>query len=138
MEQFADYGHAILSVVLYAILAQVLNAMTGIRKGAQNMAPGEPHTADYDDPAYRLDRAYMNSVEIMGIFAAVTFGAILAGASPFWINLMAAAVLVMRVIYTAAYFGKWGKAYGGLRTILAVLSAVAFIVMAVLTVAAVF
>lgn len=138
MDQFANYGHAILSVALYAVLAQVLNAMTGIKKGAKNMAPGQPHDADYDDPAYRLDRAYMNSVEILGIFAAITFAAVLAGANAFWVNIFASAVLVFRLIYTFAYFRKLGAPYGGLRTMLAVLSALAMIAIAVLTAVAVF
>lgn len=138
MEQFSAYGHAILSVVLYAILAQVLNAMTGIRKGAKKMSPGQPHDADYDDAAYRLDRAYMNSIEILGIFAVVTFAAILAGANAFWVNLFASAVLVFRAIYTFAYFRKLGAPYGGLRTNLSIMSAISILAIAVLTAVAVF
>lgn len=138
MEQFSDYGHAIVSVVLFAVLAQVLNAMTGIRKGAKNLMPGQGHEADYDDLAYRIDRAYMNGVEILGIFAVVTFAAILAGANAFWVNLFASAVLVIRLIYTFAYFRKIGAPYGGLRTNLSILSAAAIVAIAILAVVAVF
>ena len=138
MEQFTDYGHAILSVVLFAALAQVLNAMTSIRKSEKKMMPGQHYQSDYDDAAYRLDRAYMNAIEILGIFAAVTFAAILAGANSFWINLFASAVLVFRLIYTFAYFRKIGAAYGGFRSILATLSTLAILAMAALTAVAVF
>lgn len=138
MEHFANYGHAILSIVLYAALAQVLNAMTGIRKANNKMKPGQHYEADYDSPAYRLDRAYMNGLEVLGIFAAVTFAAILAGANTFWVNLFASMVLVIRLVYTFAYFRKLGAPYGGLRTILSVLSALAILAIAVLTAIAVF
>lgn len=138
MEHFTDYGHAILSVVLYAALAQILNAMTGIRKGENTMKPGQPFEADYGNPAYRLERAYMNGLEILGIFAAITFAAILAGANAFWVNLFASGVLVIRLVYTVAYFRQLGAPYGGFRTILSVLSALCILAIAVLAVAAVF
>ncbi len=138
MEQFSAYGHALLAVAIYAVITMVLNAVTGIRKGNANMAPGEGYKADYDDPSYRIDRAYMNSMELMGIYAAVTFSAVLAGASPFWTNVLASAILVFRVLYTFAYFRKIGAGYGGVRTILLVLSAAAIICLCVLTAVSVF
>jgi len=138
MEQFSAYGHALISVAAYAVLTMMLNAVTGIRKGSSNMAPGQHYEADYDNLDYRIDRAYMNSMELMGIYAAATFAAILAGANPFWTNLFASAVLLFRLAYTFAYFQKIGTGYGGLRTILLVLSAICIIAMAILTAIAVF
>ena len=63
MQDFASYGWALAAVALYGVMAQVLNAATGIRKGKLKMVPGAHHEPDFNNPAYRLDRAYMNSIE---------------------------------------------------------------------------
>ena len=82
MDVFAEYGHAIASVVIYAVIAQVLNAATGIRKGSDNLVPGDTQDAKYDSSAYRLDRTYMNTIEMMPFYIALVGAAILAGANP--------------------------------------------------------
>ena len=138
MESFSQYGHALLAMSLYGLLTVVLGAMTGIRKGAKNMAPGQAYEPDYDNPAYRLDRAYMNSVENLGAFAAITAAAVLAGASPVAVNIAASLILVLRLAYTFCYLGKVGAGYGGVRTILTVVSVVALVVMIIATLRAVF
>lgn len=138
METFTEYGHALLAMSLYGLVTIVLGAMTGIRKGGKNMTPGQAYVPDYDDPAYRLDRAYMNSVENVGAVAAITVAAILAGANSTVINLAASSLLLFRIAYTFCYFRKIGAGYGGVRTGLTVLSALALVVMILATVWAVF
>lgn len=138
MDQFAAYSHAILSVVIYAVMAQILNAMTGIRKGAANLQPGASHPQDYGDAGYRLDRAYMNSVEMLGFFAALVFAAILAGANPFWVNLFASVAVVLRVLANVVYIRGIGKGYGGLRTNMIIGISICNLGLAVLTIVAVF
>ncbi|MCP5075414.1 MAG: MAPEG family protein [Rhodobacteraceae bacterium] len=121
MDHFAQYSHAIAAVLIYALIAQILNAATGIRKGNDNLAPGASQPQDYDNAGYRLDRTYMNSVEVLSFYAAIVFAAILAGASPFWINLLASAALVFRICANVVYLRGIGKGYGGIRTVFLVL-----------------
>ena len=133
MEQFADYGHALLALVIMAVLAQVLNAMTGIKKGKNKMIPGEGYTPDLSNPGYLLDRAYMNGVENLGIVAVVVFAAILAGAAPLWVNILASVILIARLAFTGIYMRGMGGGYGGLRTGMAVLSSIGVMGLAILT-----
>lgn len=137
MDQFASYGHAILSLVIMAVLAQVLNAMTGIKKGNNKMTPGATYQPDFTNPGYRLDRAHMNGVENLGIVTAAIVGAMLAGASPFWVNILASVILLTRLVYTFFYVRGLGGGYGGARTGLAVLSSACVVCLAIMTAVAV-
>lgn len=138
MEDFAAYGHALVSVVLYAVIAQGLNAATGIRKGNDALAPGASHPADYAHTGYRLDRTYMNTVEMLAFYAALVGAAILAGANPLWTNIFASAGLVLRVAANIVYLRGIGQAYGGLRTILMIAHSIANLGLAVLALVALF
>lgn len=111
-----QYGHAIASIVVYAVIAQVLNAMTGIRKGAAGLQPGASHPQDYGDASYRLDRTYMNTVEMLGFTVALIVAAILVGANPFWVNLLATLSLLLRLAANVVYMRGIGAPYGGIRT----------------------
>jgi len=139
MELASLYGHAIVAIVIYAFAANIMNAAVGINKGNANMEPGadfEP--AGYDNPKWRLDRAYMNTIE-MGMFSiALIVGAILSGASPFWVNLLASVVLVLRFATLFVYMRGIGKAYGGIRTGFAVLTAICNLGLLLLALVAVF
>ena len=137
MEHLSQYGHAIASVALYGVIAQVLNAATGIRKGALNMAPGENYAPNYDDPAYRLDRTYMNTIESLVFFAAIVAAAILAGASPFWINLLASLALVTRVAMLVVHLRGIGKPHNGPRSVFYVSGWVCMLVIALFALVAV-
>jgi uncharacterized MAPEG superfamily protein len=139
MDQFAAYGHAVVSVAVYAVIANVLNAAVGITKGSANLAPGgDFDPADYSNANWRLDRTYQNTIEMGGFYFAVVFAAILAGASPFWINLLASIGLLTRLGMIFVYLRGIGKAYGGLRTRLAIIASLANLAMAILAVVAVF
>ena len=138
MEHFAQYGHALFSLVLVALMAQILNALTGVRKGSLNMAPGEMHKPDYADVSYRLDRTYMNSIETIGFYAVLVFAAILAGASPFWVNLLATLGLLLRIGQNVCMIRGIGKAYGGIRTQMAIASSVVNFALALFAIWAVF
>ena len=116
MDHFSQYGHALVSVLIYALVAQVLNAVTGIRKGNENLQPGASFEQSYDNKSYRIDRAYLNTIEMLVFYAAIVFASVLAGANPFWINLLASAGLLCRLIANAVYIRGIGKAYGGVRT----------------------
>jgi uncharacterized MAPEG superfamily protein len=138
VEQFAQYGYAIASVAVYAVIAQILSMATGIRKDSVGLAPGAPHAPDYGDPSYRLDRTFMSTMEMLGIYTVIVFAAILAGADPFWINLLASAGMLLRVVSNSVYMRGIGKPYGGLRTYLVSVASVINLAMAVLAIAAVY
>ncbi len=133
MQDFASYGWALAAVALYAVMAQVLNAATGIRKGKLKMVPGAHHTPDFANPSYRLDRTYMNSVEMMVFYTALVITAIMAGADPLWVNLLAVLGLVFRVMANVIYLRGIGGQYGGLRTGLIVGASAVNIGLALLT-----
>lgn len=120
MQDFASYGWALAAVALYGVMAQVLNAATGIRKGKLKMVPGAHHTPDFADAAYRLDRAYMNSIETMVFYTALVLSAVMAGAHPTLVNGLAVIGLLLRVAANYLYLRGIGGQYGGLRTGLSV------------------
>lgn len=138
MNSFAAYGYSIVALVLYGVIAQVLNAMTGIKKGSLNMQPGESHAADYANPAYRLDRTYMNSVENLVILVTLVVAAVLAGANPLWTNIFASVALLARIAGNVMYLRAIGKGYGGIRTQMAIAQAICMLGLAVLALIGVF
>ena len=138
MDQFSAYSYAIVSVVAYAVIAQVLNAATGIRKGSADIPPGSSHEQSYDNSAYRLDRTYMNTIEMGVFYFALVGAAILTGANPFWTNLLAGLGLVFRLLANFVYLRGMGKPYGGLRTRIIILASICNLGLALLTVIAVF
>ena len=81
------------------------------------MSGGAPKE-DYANIGYRAHRAYMNLTEILPAFAAVAIAAMMVGASPFWVNLLAAVFFVSRVVMAVVHIGGYGKADGGLRSMI--------------------
>lgn len=132
MEAFASYSPAILSVIIYAVIAQVLNAATGIRKGAADLSPGATHEQAYGNSAYRLDRTYMNTIEMGVFYFALVGAAILAGAIPLWTNVLAGLGLVFRILANVVYLRGMGKPYGGIRTRIIILASLCNLGLAVL------
>lgn len=133
-----DYGHAIVSVALWAILVQVLNFFSADRKAKAGLVPGATPKADYADPLYRLDRAYHNAAETLAVFVAVVAAAILAGASPFWVNLFAALAFLSRLAMVYVHLKGIGKLVFGPRTIFFVVGWALMIALALMAIAAVF
>jgi uncharacterized MAPEG superfamily protein len=138
MDVTAVYGHALVAIALTAILWALLGPVSAIKKEAAGAAPGGEPAADYASPAYRWHRAYMNLTESFAPFAAVTIAAIFAGASPFWVNLLASAFVVLRGVVAIVHIRGIGKPNGGLRSILFTLGWAATIALAILTLLAVF
>lgn len=138
MEQFSAYGHALVSLAVVAIFAMMFGPMSAMRKQAAGLDAGATPAADYTDPAFRLHRAYMNLTENYGLFAGVTMAAILAGVSPFWVNLLATIFLVSRLVVAFVHIKGIGRQHVGPRSFIYVTGWLANIVMAVLTIVAVF
>ena len=138
MEQIADYRWAIAAIVIYAVIAQVFSALTGIRKGSLKMTPGTVPDQDYGNPSYRLDRAYMNTIEVLAYLGVVVVAAILAGVSAAWVNTLTLAALAFRICAAFVYLRGIGKPYGGIRTGFMILTSLVVYALAILTLVAVF
>lgn len=135
----STYGHALVAIVVYALLSNVLNAMVGIRKGARKMQPGASFSpAAYDNPDWRLERSQLNSVEMGGFSLAMIIAGILAGGAPFWVNLFATLILLARLGMTFIYMRGVGAGYMGPRTWLAIVTTVSNFGLGLLVLAAVF
>ena len=138
MEQFAQYGHAIVSMVGVAIFGLLVNPLTATKKMGQGLAAGGTPKGDYDDPVYRLNRAYLNLTEIMGFFVACVVGAILAGVSPFWVNLLASIFLISRIVLFFVHTRAIGPMNFGPRTFTFVIGWACCLILALMTIWAVF
>ena len=138
MEQFVEYGHAIVSVAAFALVGLILSPVSAARKANEEMEPGAMPEADYSNLTYRLCRAHQNAIEMAGFFTAVTFAAILVGASPFWVNLLAALFLVSRIVMVFVHVRGIGKPVQGPRTLLYVFGWACCVVLGVLAIIAVF
>ncbi len=138
MEAFAEYSHAIVAIALTALIGLAINPFSAIWKTSKGVTAGGPPNADYEDPAYRMDRAYQNLTEMMGIFTGVTAAAILAGASPFWVNLFASLFFVSRIAVAYVHVKGIGKPVQGPRTFIFVFGWACCIALAVLAIWAAF
>lgn len=135
MEAFQPYGHALASLAAWAIIVPILAALSTRGRTPENRcACGKPKR-DYDDVSYRSDRALMNAIEASGPFIGATLAAILAGASPFWVNLLASVFIVARLAMAFVHIGTTNQP---LRSITWMVGAVSILAMAVLALLAVF
>ncbi len=102
---FEPYSHAIASVALWALIVIVLSMLSTFGRDAENRcACGKPKR-DYSDIVYRRERAFMNAVETSGPFIAAVLAAVLAGAAPFWVNLLASVFIVSRIVMAVIHIG---------------------------------
>jgi uncharacterized MAPEG superfamily protein len=138
MEQFAQYGHAIVALAAMAAFGLLLGPISGMRKRAHGLTPGAEPKADYADPCYRWHRAQQNTAEIIGPFAAVVLAAILAGANPFWVNLLASLFFVSRVLLTFVHVKGIGKPDVSLRSFTYIAGWLMCLILAILAITAVF
>ncbi len=138
MDVFAPYGHAIVAMALIGLFGLVMGPLVGRQKAMQGLPPGATPQADYSASAYRWHRAYLNLTESMGFFIAVTLAAILAGASPFWVNLLASVFLVARIAMTVIHVGGLGRADMSLRSVAFGAGLFACVILAMLAIAGVF
>lgn len=118
MTGFAAYGHAFAAIVGLALLPLVLGSLSAIAKMKAGLAPGANLPADYGDGGYRWYGAYNNLVESMPIFIGLTAAAILAGGTPFWVNLFASGFLLLRILLAVVHIKGIGKPDMSLRSFL--------------------
>ena len=138
MEQFAEYGHALVSITLFAVILLALSPLIALSKGAAGVESGGTPPEDYSNKTYRLHRAYQNGAETLPVFIAVTVVAIVAGASPFWVNLLASLVLVSRLLMVCFHLRGVGTPFSGVRSFTSVFGWACMAILAVFGVVAVF
>ena len=117
MEAFAAYSHALAALVIFTLIILALSPFSALAKQKAGLAPGATPQEDYAEKAYRLNRAYLNGCETLPAFLTVTLVAVLAGAAPFWVNLLASVVLVSRIVMILIHLQGSGKPHGGLRSV---------------------
>lgn len=138
MDAFAAYSHALAALVIFTLIILALSPFSALAKQKAGLAPGATPDEDYAVKAYRLNRAYLNGCETLPAFLTVTLAAILAGAAPFWVNLLASLALVSRMVMIVIHLRGTGKQHGGLRSVSYVIGWACMGGLALLTLAAVF
>ncbi|KZY46773.1 hypothetical protein A3731_31290 [Roseovarius sp. HI0049] len=98
------------------LLQLVLSPLSAMRKTKAGLAPGAQPPADYADNGYRWHRAHGNLAESMPAFVGLVLAAILAGGSPFWVNLFASGFLLLRILLAVVHINGIGKPDKGLRS----------------------
>lgn len=138
MDAFAAYGHALVAMAGVAILALILSPLSAMKKTAKGLAPGCQPEPDYNDACYRWHRTYGNLTESIGTFVAVTVAAMLAGVSPFWVNLLAALFLVIRIVLAVVHIRGIGGPDMSVRSFTYVAGWLVCLVLAIMAMMAVF
>lgn len=138
MEVYAEYSHAIASLVVFTLIILVLSPFSALVKQGKGLAPGATPDQDYSDKAYRLNRAYLNGTETLPAFLTVTIAAILLGASPFWVNLLASVALVARIVMLVVHMRGIGNPHSGLRSILYVVGWACMVILGLMALVAAF
>ena len=136
MEAFGAYSHAIVALALFAVIGQVLSALAAVSRSGAGFGPGELPPADYGNRVFRVCRAYHNTVDNAGTFAAAVAAAILAGAAPFWVNLFASVALVARIAFVVVYIRGIGAPDLGPRSFIYVTNSAMTILLALMAVVA--
>lgn len=130
-EIFAPYAPALAVLAGWALLMIVL-AFLSVRATPRARTDGGLPVRDYSDPAYRRSRAHLNAVENAGPFVAATAAAILAGAAPFWVNLLALLFLVARIAMAVVHIGTENQPMRSLCFIAGLLCSLGLILLALL------
>ncbi|MCX7559426.1 MAPEG family protein [Sulfitobacter sp. F26204] len=105
MDYLEAYSHAIAALAIWALLSLVLGAMSTLGRNAQNRCECGLPRRDYSDVVYRRGRAFANAMEMNGPFVAATVAGILAGAAPFWVNILASVFILSRVAMAVVHIG---------------------------------
>jgi uncharacterized MAPEG superfamily protein len=101
---FEPYAHALAALAFWAVLMIVLAILSTTLTPRARAESGHP-VRDYADPAYRRHRAFQNALEAATPFVAATLAAILTGAGPFLVNLLASVFVLARIATAAVHIG---------------------------------
>jgi uncharacterized MAPEG superfamily protein len=132
VEIFAAYSHAIASLGLWSILICLLAAYSTVGRAPDNRCDCGKPKRNYSDPVYRRERAFMNAVEGAGPFIAATLAAILIGASPFVVNLLASVFLVARIAMAGVHIWSENQMFRSLFFMIGLLCILGLAIVAVI------
>ncbi|WP_299665998.1 MAPEG family protein [uncultured Ruegeria sp.] len=138
MEVYAEYSHAIASLVIFTLIILFMSPFSALAKAGKGLAPGATPEQDYSDKAYRLNRAYLNGTETLPAFLAVTIAAILLGGSPFWVNLLASLALLARIVMLVIHLRGIGQPHSGLRSVTYVVGWACMVILGLIALVAAF
>lgn len=96
-EMFAPYAHALAALALFGLLSAVLIPLSMRGRNAEARAECGKPKRNYQNNWYRAERALANAMENTGPFVAAVVAAILVGAAPFWVNLLASVAVSARI-----------------------------------------
>ena len=131
IEAFDAYGHALVSLALWPILLMVLNFTAVPGKTPENTLESGHPKRDYSSSVYRRSRAQANAMEISGPFIAATVAAILAGAAPFWVNMLASAFVVSRIATALVHIRTENQSLRSATWMVGFLSVIGLVILAV-------
>jgi uncharacterized MAPEG superfamily protein len=132
VEIFAAYSHAIASLGLWSILICLLAAYSTVGRAPDHRCDCGKPKRNYSDPVYRRERAFMNAVEGAGPFIAATLAAILIGASPFVVNLLASVFLVARIAMAGVHIWSENQMFRSLFFMIGLLCILGLAIVAVI------
>ncbi|SDW19868.1 Uncharacterized conserved protein, MAPEG superfamily [Ruegeria halocynthiae] len=138
MEIYAEYSHAIASMVIFTLIILFMSPFSALAKAGKGLAPGATPEQDYADKAYRLNRAYLNGTETLPAYLAVTVAAILLGVSPFWVNLLASVALLARIAMLVIHLRGIGTPHSGLRSVTYVVGWACMVILGLIALVAAF
>ena len=104
--------HSVIALIFYALWAIALALMVGgdralmVMRGqaaVTSFTPGAPHGSD---SYWRINRAHINTVENLAIFAAIVLSGWVAGMESALFNRLAVIVVVARVIQSAIHIAS--------------------------------
>ena len=128
----ASYNTALVALAALGLMVIVQAFLAGaLGLGRSEEVPGRPLKGGHTDFTFRVIRTYQNSAENHSVFVASVLLAIAAGVNPVLVNWLAAAHVVIRMVYWAVYYRGMGKPGGGARTIVYVLGLLANLALAI-------
>ncbi|SIS70436.1 Uncharacterized conserved protein, MAPEG superfamily [Roseivivax lentus] len=137
MDTLVQYGHAVVALAATTFFGLLVGPLTAVAKMTGGLQAGSTPEQDYGNRLYRFNRAYLNLVETMGFFVASVAAAILAGASPYWVNLLASVFFVSRLVLFAVHAAGIGPMNFGPRTFIYVVGWLCCLVMSVMAILAI-
>ena len=111
------YRVSFLVLALLSLVTLIQNFLTApLAFVKEEQTPGMPLQFDHSKLSFRALRTFQNSAESLPAFLAALLVAIVAGASPAFVNVAAGIYLLARIAFWAIYYSGIGKVTGGPRT----------------------
>lgn len=130
-----QYDFAFIFLALLCLVTLIQNFLLApIAFASNEQEPGMPVRLDHNALSFRAIRTYQNSIETLPVFGFALIVAIIAGVSPWWVNLIAGVYLGFRLLFWAIYYSGIGKVTGGPRTIAFVGGLIANVALAIMAV----